>query len=180
VRVIASIHDQLQAAPRDDNCVNLSNYLEELGRSLEGSVRELRPITVAFQVEPIDAAADKACSLGLIVNELVTNALKYAFDGEAIGRVEVALVRDAEQLELSVADNGKGCPEGAAEDLGNATRSSAGRAVGRQAPPAEHQDWLPGFSSASDPCHCIAVSANLVVQHARGWPCSISYATTLA
>jgi two-component sensor histidine kinase len=118
VRVIASIHDQLQAAPRDDNRVNLANYLEELGRSLEDSVRELRPITVAFQVDPIDVAADKALSLGLIVNELVTNALKYAFDGETIGRVEVALVRDAEQLELSVADNGKGCPEGAAEGLG--------------------------------------------------------------
>jgi two-component sensor histidine kinase len=118
VRVIASIHDQLQAAPRDDNRVNLADYLEELGRSLEDSVRELRPITVAFQVEPIDVAADKALSLGLIVNELVTNALKYAFDGEAIGRVEVALVRVAEQLELSVQDNGKGCPEGAAEGLG--------------------------------------------------------------
>jgi two-component sensor histidine kinase len=117
VRVIASIHDQLQATPRDDNRVNLAAYLEELGRSLEDSVRELRPITVAFQVEPIDVAAEKALSLGLIVNELVTNALKYAFDGEAIGRVEVALVRDTEQLELSVADNGKGCPEGA-EGLG--------------------------------------------------------------
>jgi two-component sensor histidine kinase len=107
VRVIASIHDHLQIAPRDDNRVNLVEYLEELGRSLADSVRELRPITVAVQVEPITVAADKALSLALIVNELVTNALKYAFVGEAIGRVEVALVRNAEQLELSVSDNGR-------------------------------------------------------------------------
>jgi two-component sensor histidine kinase len=118
VRVIASIHDQLQAAPRDDNRVNLAEYLEELGRSLADSVRELRPITVAVQVEPIDVAADKALSLGLIVNELVTNALKYAFEGQAIGRVQVALIRNDDYLELSISDNGKGCPEGSADGLG--------------------------------------------------------------
>jgi len=60
-------------------------------------------------------APEQALSLGLIVNELVTSTLKYAFDE---GRVEVTLARQNGDLELSVTDNGKGCPEEVARGLG--------------------------------------------------------------
>jgi two-component sensor histidine kinase len=46
--------------------------------------------------------------MGLIVNELVTNALKYAFPSDTNGTVMVALKRAPEVLRLTVADNGKG------------------------------------------------------------------------
>ena len=51
---------------------------------------------------------DQAIPIGLIVNELVTNALKYAFPGETKGTVMVTLKRVPGELRLTVADDGKG------------------------------------------------------------------------
>ena len=61
---------------------------------------------------------EQALSLGLIVNELVTNTLKHAFDVAALGHVEVTVAKQNGELELSVTDNGKGCPEEVASGLG--------------------------------------------------------------
>src|SRR6185295_17038022 len=102
VRVMARIHDHLRTAPREDHPVDLAQYLTELGASLQDSVRELRPIAVTVKSDPATAPAEKALAIGLIVNELVTNALKHAFDGEHIGHVEVLLACEADQLDLSV------------------------------------------------------------------------------
>ena len=52
--------------------------------------------------------ADRAISIGLIVNELVTNAVKYGFPGEAKGTVMVTLKRVRGELRLTVADDGQG------------------------------------------------------------------------
>jgi two-component sensor histidine kinase len=51
---------------------------------------------------------DQAIPMGLIVNELVTNALKYAFPSETKGTVMVTLKRVPGELRLTVADDGKG------------------------------------------------------------------------
>jgi two-component sensor histidine kinase len=51
---------------------------------------------------------DRAIPIGLIVNELVTNAVKYAFPGESSGTVTVLLKRVPGELRLTVADDGKG------------------------------------------------------------------------
>ena len=56
---------------------------------------------------------DEAISLGLIVNELVSNSLKYAFSGDRSGQITVSLKKlDGENIELTVEDNGTGLPEG--------------------------------------------------------------------
>ncbi len=55
--------------------------------------------------------ADRAISLALIANELITNAFKYAFPGETAGRIEVRFSRDPRQWRLHIADNGVGLPE---------------------------------------------------------------------
>ena len=51
---------------------------------------------------------DRAIPIGLIVNELVTNAVKYAFPGETKGTVMVTLKRVPGELRLTVADDGQG------------------------------------------------------------------------
>jgi two-component sensor histidine kinase len=51
---------------------------------------------------------DRAIPIGLIMNELVTNAIKYAFPGEAKGTVIVTLKRVPGELRLTVADDGQG------------------------------------------------------------------------
>ena len=54
---------------------------------------------------------DTAIPLGMVVNELVTNAVKYAYPPPAKGSVEVRLRRDEGRLVLSVRDSGQGLPE---------------------------------------------------------------------
>jgi two-component sensor histidine kinase len=109
VQVIANAHDRLQPGGTDGE-VNLRDYLEDLCRNLGDSLRDLRPVAVRVEVEPIMVGTDKAVPLGLIVNELVTNAFKYAFPDSAEGAVEVSLRRTKEgEVELTVHDNGIGC-----------------------------------------------------------------------
>jgi two-component sensor histidine kinase len=117
VRVIANVHDYLQLA-RHDQVVDMSEYLGELCRSLGDTVRELRPLTVSVKAEAIMLPPDKALPVGLIVNELLTNAFKYAFIDDHIGHVHVELVRKNGELELSVADDGTGCSEDKRTGLG--------------------------------------------------------------
>jgi two-component sensor histidine kinase len=71
-------------------------------------------------VADILLTADKAVPIGLIVNELVTNAFKYAFSAGDSGMVAVRLERTAaKSLTLIIEDNGKGCPEDIKEGLGS-------------------------------------------------------------
>jgi two-component sensor histidine kinase len=61
----------------------------------------------------------KATRIGLIVNELVTNALKHAFPDDGAGTVWVKLRRTPTELTLVVEDDGVGCPEEAKDGLGS-------------------------------------------------------------
>lgn len=109
VQVIANAHDRLQPNGHEGS-VNLRDYLEDLCTNLGDSLRDLRPVAVRMTVEPIMVSADKAVPLGLIVNELVTNAFKYAFPEGSEGAVHVILRRlNEKEVELIVEDNGVGC-----------------------------------------------------------------------
>jgi two-component sensor histidine kinase len=109
VQVIANAHDRLQPGGGPGE-INLRDYLDDLCRSLGDSLRGLRPVAVRVDAEPITAGTDKAVPLGLIVNELVTNAFKYAFPDGAEGLVQVILRRVGNgTVELTVRDNGIGC-----------------------------------------------------------------------
>src|SRR3984893_3004732 len=90
--------------------INAATYLDDLCRDLIGSVdREGgRAIMLKTDIESVLLPTDRAIPIGLIVNELVTNAVKYAFPGESNGTVIVALKRMPGELRLTVADDGKG------------------------------------------------------------------------
>lgn len=118
VRVIANIHDYLQRSRHDGN-VDMREYLKGLCHSLAQANGDLRPITISVSVERVFLPPDKALSAGLIVNELVTNAMKYAFPDDRAGSVHVALEKRDGALHLSVSDNGVGC---AAQNGGLGTR----------------------------------------------------------
>ena len=90
--------------------VDAATYLDDLCRDLLASVKGKaarpscsRPTSRVSCCRPIEAIP-----IGLIVNELVTNALKYAFPSETKGTVMVTLKRVPGELRLTVADDGKG------------------------------------------------------------------------
>ncbi len=90
--------------------VDAAAYLNELCRDLIASVYKDGDafIMLKTDIESELLPTDKAIPIGLIVNELVTNAVKYGFPGEANGTVMVTLKRVPGELRLTVADDGQG------------------------------------------------------------------------
>jgi two-component sensor histidine kinase len=119
IHVIANAHDHL--LPRDDqSSIDMKEYLTDCCRHLADALRDVRPIAVNVEADPIYLPSDKAVSVGLMVNELATNAFKYAFPDDQAGTITVRFRnKSARELELIVEDDGKGCPEGAKEGLGS-------------------------------------------------------------
>ena len=114
VEAVSLVHRRLYTSD-DVSFVDMDQYLagliEEFRRAMESDGRERR---IELQAEPVRIETDKAVSIGLIVNELVMNALKYAYPGESGGEVRVSLrhVRPAGGVELTVEDDGVGYPDG--------------------------------------------------------------------
>jgi PAS domain S-box-containing protein len=91
--------------------VDAASYLEALCRDLVESVQKengTTSIALKTDIESEPLPVDRAIPLGLIVNELVTNAVKYAFPSETRGTVLVTLKRIPGELRLTVADDGQG------------------------------------------------------------------------
>lgn len=93
--------------------INLQEYLERFARQLIklNCPPELH-LQTNFALEPLEAGPRKAIPLGLIVNELVTNSIKYAFDQQPEPLITITLQQQERRGVLEIADNGSGIPEG--------------------------------------------------------------------
>jgi two-component sensor histidine kinase len=94
--------------------VDLEPFLRSLTAHL-ASAYDLgeRPLEVQVVADHVTVTLDTAIRVGLVVNELVSNALKHAFpEPDAKGRIHVVMRVDSDLVELSVADDGCGLPEG--------------------------------------------------------------------
>lgn len=120
--------DQLLFRPGMADLIEAREYLEALTADINASLVGHRPITVLCDAERRHVDRDLAETLGIAVNELVTNALKYAFTNGTDGQLTIQLRTEASTLTLAVQDNGRGCPEGAAGGSGwRLIRSMLGR-----------------------------------------------------
>ncbi len=110
IRSMGLIHARLYQS-QDLTRINFAEYIEEFSRQL-ASLYDLDPkrIRMALDIDAVFLEVDVAIPCGMIVNELLTNALKYAFPGERTGEVAVRLRADGERMVLSVADDGVGMP----------------------------------------------------------------------
>ena len=68
-------------------------------------------------MDPIHLDVDTLVPLGLVINELITNALKHAFEGREAGAVHLTLKEEGDKLKLVVSDNGIGMPTDQSEAL---------------------------------------------------------------
>ncbi len=109
VKAMALIHQKLYQSERLSE-IDFKEYAEDLLDHLS-SVFTSTGIERMISATNIKLDIDIAIPLGLILNELISNAYKYAFGGEAKGQIRVELKRIAEEkLQLEVCDNGKGMP----------------------------------------------------------------------
>ena len=113
VMSIAAVQKQLHASGAIGS-IEIAPYLSQLCESLATSmIGDTRPISLKVVGEGGSATSRQAESLGLIVTELVMNALKHAFpDDKAKGQITVAYDMAGTNWKLSVSDNGIGKPDG--------------------------------------------------------------------
>lgn len=118
VRSIALIHEQLYGTDHLDR-IDFANYAQELIADLNVACgTSERNIPVRVDSEPIELEVHRAVPCALIMNELVTNALKHAFPGDRTGEIRISFRRsEPGWLELGIGDNGVGCPVSVAEGL---------------------------------------------------------------
>ncbi len=112
VKSMALIHEELYKASNLSQ-IDFKKYVENLINHLYQSYR-LVSKTVTFTINTKDISLDieTAIPLGLIINELVSNSLKYAFKKNNIGQIFVDLKNIDTSFELIVSDNGVGLPKG--------------------------------------------------------------------
>jgi chemotaxis protein methyltransferase CheR len=107
---------QLLHATRHGGPIELGPYLSRLCETLAASmIGDSRPIALKVAVKGGEASSTEAVSIGLIVTELVINALKHAFVGERAGVIVVAYEVAGTSWRLTVSDNGIGKPDGAVD-----------------------------------------------------------------
>ena len=112
VRSMALLHEMLY---RSENLarIDLGTYIGELCLHLLRSFGQaIGRIQMEKRIAAVSLPLEQAVPCGLIINELVTNALKYGFPDEKTGRVLVEVVLNDGQLTLVVSDNGVGLPQG--------------------------------------------------------------------
>ncbi len=109
VESMALIHQKLY---QRDNlaAIEMKDYLSNLGQSLISTFAvDPEQINLVVEMDELELDVDSAVPIGLIVNELLTNSLKYAFPDEKKGTIQISLHLAApDKLQLVVRDNGKG------------------------------------------------------------------------
>lgn len=108
VQSMALIHQNLY---QDESLVNIEvkEYIENLCNYLFHSYNlHSDRITIEINVQPMQLDIDQLIPLGLILNELINNCLKYAFPDQMIGKIRVILLKENKFLKLGVFDNGIG------------------------------------------------------------------------
>lgn len=111
ILAMALVHDQLYQS-QDLSRLNLGGYLQELSQQiLRSDALAAQRIALTFDLKPAAVLLDTAIPCGLLLNELLSNALKHAFPAERTGTIAITLFRNEDGLlELHVADNGVGVP----------------------------------------------------------------------
>jgi len=92
--------------------IEMKDYFINLGEGVLDTFNAEDKVKIECAMEELNLDVDTAVPIGLIVNELLTNALKYAFPKGAQGKINITLREENDDLKLKVSDNGVGKTEG--------------------------------------------------------------------
>lgn len=130
IQAIASMHRSLYSAD-DVRQVEMDRYIATLTSELaESMAKDRRKSNIVCRIDPLSIPSDRAVSVGMIVTELLTNAIKYAYPGDKDGEIRVELTRVSDDdAVLVVEDDGEGFdPSGPIQGTGLGTRVVASMA----------------------------------------------------
>jgi len=111
IQSMSMIHQNLYQG-KNLATIEMRNYFKILGDYVLHSYGAEQRISMFFDMKKIQLNVDIATPIGLIVNELITNSLKYAFPHNLHGKITISLEQKTTHLELKVNDNGIGFTEG--------------------------------------------------------------------
>jgi two-component sensor histidine kinase len=109
LKSMALVHEFLYGSA-DLSSVDMRSYVRQLTGHLVGGATP--PVRTVFELEEVRLSVTQCVPCGLLLNELLLNAMKHAFPHTADPMVRVALQTDGAQFELTVEDNGPGLPPG--------------------------------------------------------------------
>jgi PAS domain S-box-containing protein len=120
VQTLSKLHGLLYG--RDDfTTIDVCAYLREIA-ALAGKIFDIHQrVSITVTGEPAALSLNQASHVGIIVNELITNAFKYAFPDRRPGKIRLSIMQDPDsrQMVLTVADDGIGAPlQSVAESAG--------------------------------------------------------------
>jgi len=113
IRAMSLVHEKLYTSS-DLSRINLKEYVQDLVDLLRQSyLRTPGRISILTELDDLYVLIDTAIPCGLVLNELLTNALKHAFPGERSGVIQVKLHRtESGAIQLEIGDDGVGMPPG--------------------------------------------------------------------
>ncbi len=111
IQAIAMIHESLYRT-KNFSSVPFATYIRSLATNILEVCGAQAGVHLDIEVEDVELPVDKAIPCGLIVHELLMNALKHGFPGSRSGRVRVGLSSVNGRVTLSVSDDGVGLPAG--------------------------------------------------------------------
>jgi PAS domain S-box-containing protein len=111
VKSMALLHDLLYRS-KDLGTIDFADYIRSLTVNLFRSYApDPETVTLKLDLDPVSLGLDAALPCGLIINELISNALKHAFPAGQPGEIRVTLsAHSGSTYELTISDNGKGLP----------------------------------------------------------------------
>jgi PAS domain S-box-containing protein len=111
IRAMAMVHEKLYLSGNTAQ-INIRDYIQELTKFLYLSYPlEEKQIRFYPDIDDELTDIDTTIDIGLIINELMTNALKYAFEGMNEGSISLSIHQKEDLIEICFADNGRGMPE---------------------------------------------------------------------
>jgi len=111
IKSMAFVHESLYQT-KDFASINFQEYVGNISRSLVHSYSLSTAPELNLDIDPIFLNLDTSIPCGLIINELLSNALKYAFKDGRKGAIQVAVKENNNSITITIADNGMGLPNG--------------------------------------------------------------------
>ncbi len=116
VSLMQNIYGRLYQTDQHDS-ICLPDFMHQLLGELKAALSPGIPVEIEVEVDDVTISARQSLPLAIIVNELVTNSFKYAFDGRAEGIIAVMIKETSpDRLSIRVSDNGPGFPREVSED----------------------------------------------------------------
>lgn len=158
IHSLAAVQERLYQS-QDFRAIQFGAYLSELAEALVEMARNTRRIATEFDIAPVQIPITLGAPLGLIANELITNAFEHAFTGRDAGTLKIALGEEScaegRKVRMTVADDGVGMTKsGAANGLGSflvkGLAEQIGASVARETRPGQGTTVRVEFLIAKD------------------------------